>query len=123
MVENSSNIREVTGSSPVLPTTTPVSAQNKLAEPSILELLGILLGSDLRRRYNLRQMPNEEIFNKYYIQLRLRVQNEHNYQSYIYLLEKFRGFLGDRKPVPDLAREFVAGYFLSHSENVTEYRL
>jgi integrase/recombinase XerD len=56
-------------------------------------------------------MPNEEVFSKYFIQLRTRVHNEHNYQSYVYLLETFKGFLGDKRPSADLAIEFVAGYY------------
>ncbi|MBN1188580.1 MAG: tetratricopeptide repeat protein [Dehalococcoidales bacterium] len=55
-------------------------------------------------------MSNEELFSKYYIQLHIPVHNAHNYQSYIYLLERFKNFLRDRKPTPDLAKEFIAGY-------------
>ena len=55
-------------------------------------------------------MSNEEIFPKYYIQLHNSVHNEHNYQSYVYLLGKFKAFVADRKPTPNLAKEFVADY-------------
>ena len=56
------------------------------------------------------RMSNEELFEKYYTQLHLSVHNEHNYKSYVYLLEIFKIFLGDRKPSSDLAKEFIAGY-------------
>ena len=55
-------------------------------------------------------MSNEEVFSKYYIQLHLTVHNDHNYKSYVYLLERFKDFLGERKPMPDLAKEFIAGH-------------
>ena len=55
-------------------------------------------------------MGNEELFSKYYRQLRLRVRNVHNYETYIILLERFKKFLEDRKPSYDLAIEFLAGY-------------
>ena len=57
-----------------------------------------------------RQMSNDELFLKYHPELRLRIHNEINLKNDIVLLDKFREFLGDSRPSPSLAREFISGY-------------
>ena len=57
-----------------------------------------------------RQMSNDELFLKYQPELRLKIHNEINLKSDIALLDKFREFLGDSRPSPSLAREFISGY-------------
>ena len=70
--------QEVTGSSPVLPTTTPVLLQK---ESSVLEILEIIFGPELRRRLMVRQMSNDELFLKYHPELRLSIHNEVNLKN------------------------------------------
>jgi len=94
----------------VLPTISSLYARTEASEPSILELLSLMFGNELRRRYTLSRTSNEEGFEKYYTRLHLSVHNEQNYKSYLYLLDIFKIFLGDIKPSSDLAREFIAGY-------------
>jgi integrase len=79
-------------------------------EPSVLDLLSLLFGQELKRRYNLRQMPNEDILDKYQIELQLRLHNESSRKDYIALLNKFMAFLGEDRPSADLAKEFIARY-------------
>jgi len=57
-----------------------------------------------------RQMSNDELFLKYHPELRLRIHNEVNLKNDIVLLDKFREFLGNSRPSPSLAREFISGY-------------
>ena len=55
-------------------------------------------------------MSNDELFLKYRPEMRLKIHNEINLKNDIALLDKFREFLGDERPSPSLAREFISGY-------------
>ncbi|MFC1991458.1 tyrosine-type recombinase/integrase [Chloroflexota bacterium] len=57
-----------------------------------------------------RQMSNDELFLKYQPEMRLKIHNQINLKSDIALLDKFREFLGDSRPSPSLAKEFISGY-------------
>ena len=145
MVERSVHIREVRGSSPLLPTTvktfkkeavvntvpkvytrcllhtqevtgsSPVSSTMPLVLPQkespVLEILDLLFEPELRRRLMVRQMSNGKLFLKYQPELRLRIHNEINLKNDIALLDKLREFLGDSRPSPSLAKEFLSGYY------------
>jgi len=100
--------QEVTGSNPVSPTTSPVLFQK---EPPVLEIMDLLLGPELRRRLMARQMSNDELFLKYRPELLLKIHNQLNLKGDIALLQKFRGFLGDSRPSPSLAKEFISLYY------------
>ncbi len=54
-----------------------------------------------------RQMSNDELFLEYHPELRIRIHNEINLKNDIVLLDKFREFLGNSRPSPSLAREFI----------------
>jgi len=79
-------------------------------EASVLEFLDLLLGPELRRHLKTRQMSNDELFLKYRPELHLKIHNQINLRCDIALLDKFRDFLGDERPSPSLAREFISGY-------------
>jgi len=100
--------QEVTGSSPVPPTTSPVLLQQ---ESSVLELLDIIYGPEIKRRLMVRRMSNDELFAKYQPELRLKIHNPINLKSDIALLDKFKVFLGSSGPTPSLAKEFISGYY------------
>ncbi|HEY87095.1 MAG TPA: tyrosine-type recombinase/integrase, partial [Dehalococcoidia bacterium] len=57
-----------------------------------------------------KQMSNDELFLKYQPELLLKIHNEINLKSDIALLDKFRKFLGDSRPSPSLAKEFISRY-------------
>ncbi|MFC1957467.1 tyrosine-type recombinase/integrase [Chloroflexota bacterium] len=58
----------------------------------------------------LRQMSNDELFRSYQPELLLKIHNQINLKNDIALLDKFREFLGDSRPSPLLAREFISRY-------------
>ena len=58
-----------------------------------------------------RQMSNDELFLKYQPELRLKIHNQINLKNDIALLDKFREFLGDSRPSPSLAKEFLSGCY------------
>ncbi|MFC1874358.1 tyrosine-type recombinase/integrase [Chloroflexota bacterium] len=57
-----------------------------------------------------RQLSNDELFKKYEPELKLRIHNQLNLKNDSALLDKFREFLGDAKPSPTLAKEFISLY-------------
>ena len=72
--------------------------------------MDIIFGPELRGRLMVRQMSNDELFLKYQPELRLKIHNEINLKNDIALLDRFRKFLGDSRPSPSLAKEFISGY-------------
>lgn len=98
--------QEVTGSSPVLPTIASVLNE----EPSVRELLELLLTSEARRRLRLRNKTNEELFTLFQAELLLKVHNPRNLQSEIRLLAKFQEHLGEAPPTPERARQFLVRF-------------
>jgi hypothetical protein len=69
--------QEVTGSSPVPPIFAPILS----GEPGLKELLEVLLGPEGRRRLELRDKTNDELFTLYDADLVLRVRNARNLDS------------------------------------------
>ena len=68
-----------------------------------------------------RQLSNEELFLKYQPELLLRIHNEINLKNDIALLDKFRGFLGDCRSSPSLAKEFISGYHQRSLSTLARY--
>jgi site-specific recombinase XerD len=79
-------------------------------ESPVLEALEIIFGPELKRRLMVKQMSNDELFLKYQPELLLKIHNEINLKNDIVLLDKFRKFLGDSRPSPSLAKEFISRY-------------
>ena len=68
-----------------------------------------------------RQMSNDELFLKYQPELRPKIHNEINLKNDIALLDRFREFLGDSRPSPSLAKEFISGYHHRSSSTQARY--
>jgi site-specific recombinase XerD len=76
----------------------------------VRELLAVLLGPEGRRRLVLRQKSNQELFDLYDNDLKLRVHSEPNLKGARQLLDKFKDYLHDYPPSPELAKGFLARY-------------
>jgi len=79
-------------------------------ELPLRELLKVLLGSEGRRRLMLRQMNNEDLFQLYDSDLVLRLHNAKNLGDTRKILTRFRQYLGNYPPSPELAKSYLAPY-------------
>ncbi|MFH1662703.1 MAG: tyrosine-type recombinase/integrase [Chloroflexota bacterium] len=79
-------------------------------ELPIRELLEVLLGPEGKRRLRLRQMKNEELLKLYDSDLILKLHNEKNLKDTRTILAKFKDYLGEFPPTPELAKSFLAQY-------------
>jgi integrase len=77
---------------------------------SIRKLLEALLGPEGRRKLALRDKTNPELFRLYEDDLVLRLHNAKNLQDTRTLLSRYREFLGQFPPSPELAKSFLAQY-------------
>jgi len=77
---------------------------------SIRELLETLLGPEGKRRLRLRHMTNSELFQLYDSDLVLRLHNAKNLSDTRKILNKFKQYLNDFPPSPELAKGFLAQY-------------
>ncbi len=98
--------QEVTGSSPVLPTISSVLSE----ELPLRELLEGLLGPEGRRRLELKHMTNDQLFTLYESELMLRVRNARNLTYTKQVLARFKDYIGDYPPSPQLAKGFLAQF-------------
>lgn len=99
--------QEVTGSSPVPPTLASVHITEELG---LREILEVLLGTEGRRRLQLRHKTNRELFTLYQSELILRIRNTRNLENERRLLGKLAKYLGDYPPSVQLAKGFLAQY-------------
>jgi integrase/recombinase XerD len=76
----------------------------------IRELLETLLGSEGRRRMMLRQKGNDELFELYNSDLLLRLHNAKNLSDTRKILAKFKAYLSEFPPSPELAKGFLSQY-------------
>ena len=74
------------------------------------ELLETLLDHEGRRRLRLRHMNNDELLHLYDNDLILRLHNAKNLSDTRKLLDRFKQYLGDYPPSPELAKGFLAQY-------------
>ena len=79
-------------------------------ELPIRELLGVLLGPEGKRRLRLRHMTNDDLFQLYDSDLVLRFHNVKNLSDTRKILTKFKQYLNDFPPSPELAKGFLAQY-------------
>ena len=101
--------QEVTGSSPVSPTIeekTPVLTDDL----SLRELLEMLLTPEVKRKLRLRNLNGDELFLLYDSDLKLKIHNPRNLDNERRLLLKFRQYLNNFPPSPELAKGFLAQY-------------
>ena len=80
------------------------------AEIDLYTLLENLLGSEGKRRIMLRRMSNDELFRLYDSDLLLRLHNAKNLSDTRKTLERFKDYLGQFPPSPELAKAFLAQY-------------
>jgi hypothetical protein len=69
-----------------------------------------LLGSEGRRRLQLKSLQNEELFKLYFSDLALRITNKKNLKCITELLTRFKEFLGGYPPSEELSKSFLAKY-------------
>jgi integrase len=72
--------------------------------------LETLLGPEGKRRLRLRHMTNNELFTLYDSDLVLRLHNAKNLNDTRKILNKFKQYLNDFPPSPELAKGFLAQY-------------
>jgi len=77
---------------------------------SLRKVLEMLLTTEAKRRLRLRNLTNDELFPLYDNELKLRVNNPRNLDNERRLLSKFRHFLNNFPPSPELAKGFLAQY-------------
>ena len=76
----------------------------------VIELLISSMDPDYKRRLELRQMSNHELFQRYDNELVLRLHSAKNLRDTRNKLSEFREYLNDRPPSPDLAKAFLTRY-------------
>jgi site-specific recombinase XerD len=81
-----------------------------LEDLSLKDLIIGLLGPEGRRRLQLRQLPNDQVFSLYDSDLVLRIRNEKNLKSIRQFLAHFKAFLNDQPPSEARAKAFLALY-------------
>jgi len=64
-----------------------------------MEIMSVVLGPQDRRRLELRQMDNKELFRNYDSDLVLRLHNPKNLSDTRKMLNRFRAHLAGRPPV------------------------
>jgi hypothetical protein len=74
------------------------------------ELLLTLLGPEGRRRLELKNLSNDQLFPLYFGDLALRITNGKNLKCIRALLHGFKDFLGEYPPSAELAKGFLAKY-------------
>jgi len=65
---------------------------------------------EYKRWLELRQLGNEELFERYEIELILRLNNPKNLRDTRNRLDDFRGHLAGRQPSPEIAKSFLKRY-------------
>lgn len=73
----------------------------------LLEIMSAVLGPQERRRLELRQMGNDELFKLYDNEIILRLHNPKNLRDTRKKLAEFKEYPGGRPPSPELARAFL----------------
>ena len=86
----------------------------------LVEIMSAVLGPQERRRLEMRQMDNEELFRRYDTELVLRLLNLKNLRDTRNRLAEFKEYLNGRPPSPDLAKSFIAKWVGMNS--YTRYR-
>jgi integrase len=81
-------------------------------ELPLRQLLELLLGEDGKRKLRLRQMTNEQLFASYDSELVLKNQSPKGLYEARRLLNRFREYLGEFPPTPELGKKFL-GQFAS----------
>ena len=81
----------------------------------------MLLTTAAKRRLRLRNLLNDELFPLYDDDLKLRVNNPRNLDNERRLLAKFRHFLNNFPPSPELAKGFLAQYTDRKPRTVIRY--
>ena len=76
----------------------------------MIELAIVTLGPQDKRRLELRQMGNEELFQLYDTKLVLRLHNAKDLSDTKKMLVTFNAYLDGRSPTPGLAKSFLAQY-------------
>jgi hypothetical protein len=80
----------------------------------------MLLGPEGRKRLELRNLPNDELFRRYNPEIALRLAAPRNLHDTRKMLERFKTFLGGFPPSASLAKAFLAQY--NDSAPCTIYR-
>jgi integrase/recombinase XerD len=75
-----------------------------------MALLEAVLGPEGRRRLELRNKSNDELFTLYDADLLLRVRNARNLNNERQLLAKFQQYLNGERPSAELAKVFLSYY-------------
>jgi site-specific recombinase XerD len=90
-------------------------------ELSVRELLITLLGPKARRKLKLRNLSNDQLFKLYDDDLVLRTHNARNLDNERRLLAKFREFIGEYPPTPELVKSFLGCYTDRKPRTVLRY--
>jgi len=98
---------EARGSNPLSSTKSPIPTEDLPLKAILL----MLLGEDGKRKLELRQKSNDELFTLYFqSELPLRLRSARNTEETTAFLRKFHKFLGDFPPSPQLAKAFLSKY-------------
>jgi integrase/recombinase XerD len=82
--------------------------------------MSAVLGPQERRRLELRQMGNDELFELYDNEIVLRLHNPKNLSDTRKRLAEFKEYLGGRPPSPELAKAFLTRW--ADKKSYTRYR-
>jgi len=75
-----------------------------------LEILSMLMGGAIRRRLEVINMANPELFEQYSVELSLKIRNKRNLKNERVLLSRFEQFLAGHPPTISLAKRHIAGF-------------
>jgi len=82
------------------------------------EVLALILSSNpnIAQQLRLRQLDNDSLFDTYINELKLRNLSPYYIKKVWELLSKFKDYLNQRQPTPELAKSFLSQYF-NHKQN------
>ena len=81
----------------------------------------MLMGDTARRRLEVINMGNSELFEQYLIEIKLKTRNKRNLISEEKLLKRFQDFLAECPPTKSLAKRFIAGFTNLSAGSVLRY--
>ena len=106
MVERTAHNRLVVGSIPAGPTNSSVLGELV----GLRQLVEMLLGKEGRRKLDLRNKSNDELFDLYQAEIFLKNRNEDARKEYTRILSHFKNYLGAFPPSAELAKHYLSKF-------------
>jgi len=118
VVERSAHNRLVVGSNPTEPTKPPTFYPTDI---DLLRLLELLLSPDMKRKLDLRNKTNSELFDLYDVELTFKNRSANGLREARRLLGHFQEFLCNDRPSLTRAKEFLRKYESRKTTTLARY--